>query len=389
MNVGILTHHWLYNFGANLQALATQQCLQSLGHNPVILNYRPPQLVEKYEQLCSETQKQAHAEFRDRYLIETPVCSNSDEVRQEAQAANLQVVVSGSDAVLRIDNTQQREDLNFPNPFWLDWAVRMGMRTGFLAASSMGSNYLSLPSRTRGEMGRLLQEIDHVGVRDRWTKLMLWVCNRQANIHFCPDPVSVFNEVVSDELYPCPANEDYILVSLYKDTRNEQWIRNLIDIAHAEGLKVFSLPHPELELEGPFDRVLRLPMSPLQWYAWLKHAKGYIGVRFHPIMISLVNKVPFVALDQYESALRFRNRYVTRFATALILPWRRNTSKTYDLARRADRVEYCLNRRQYSQKSAESIFDMLKQQWGRTQESSFVDSTHSTFKSVLNQILGS
>ena len=388
MNVGILTHHWLYNFGANLQALSTLRCLQSLGHNPVIINYRPPKLVERYESLVARNQKEAHASFRDKYLIETAICDSVDDVVQAAQSANLQTVLSGSDAVLRLDNSTQREDLNFPNPFWLDWAVDKNLRTGFLAASSMGSNYLSLPFKSRREVGLLLEQLDYVGVRDNWTKFMLSTCNRQADVQFCPDPVSVFNDVVPDDLYPKPSDENYILISLYQDTLTQSWLKEFIEIANSAGLKVFSLPHPELELDGPFDKVLRLPMSPLQWYSWLKHAKGYVGVRFHPIMIAVANQVPFVALDQYETAVRFRYRLVTKMATALALPWRRHTSKTFDLAKRAGKVKYCLNRRMYSKCSPREIWALLAEQLEQPQEADFALSAKARFFHVVNQIVG-
>ena len=386
MKVGILTHHWLYNFGANLQAMATQQCLRSQGHDPVIINYRPPALIERYDSIVSQPQIESHCQFRDQHLIESEVCSNLAEVVEAATKAEVELMLSGSDAVLRINTATDREDLNFPNPFWLDWAVEREMRTGFLAASSMGSNYFSMPMKTRREIGSLLDQIDFIGVRDNWTRFMLSICNKKAKSEFCPDPVSVFNEVVSPELIPSPGDEDYILVSLYKNTVDPAWIEGLVQAANRKGLKVFSLPHPELEVDGPFNEVLKLPMSPLQWYSWLKHAKGYVGVRFHPIMISLANNVPFVALDQYESGLRFQNRYLSKLASVVALPWRRQTSKTFDVTKRANKSEFCLNPRMYRHRSPEDIFNMLEKQRQQTSVNDFPETVNRTFKNVLKQL---
>ena len=386
MKIGILTHHWLYNFGANLQALATQNCLRSMGHDPIIINYRPPKLVERYDKIVSAEQQAAHASFRDKHLIESEVCNNLDDVIRAAEAGGVEGMISGSDAVLRINTTVDREDLNFPNPFWLNWAVDRGMRTGFLAASSMGSNYLSLPGRTRGEVGILLNKIDVIGVRDNWTRWMLSICNRKAEINFCPDPVSVFNDVVPADLYPQQSNEDYVLLSLYQTTVSNSWINEFVKIANENGLKVFSLPHPELQLDGPFDQVLQLPMSPLQWYSWLKHSKGYVGVRFHPIMISLMNQVPFVALDQYEVGLKFNNRWISRLASLVARPWRRHTSKTFDVTRRAGKTVSCLNRKMYGKRSASDVFRLLQQQMNSSSSSEFAQNSNSTFTSFLKQI---
>lgn len=41
MKIGILTFHAVPNFGAALQAFALQSFLQSEGHEPFIIDYRP------------------------------------------------------------------------------------------------------------------------------------------------------------------------------------------------------------------------------------------------------------------------------------------------------------------------------------------------------------
>ena len=387
MKVGILTHHWLYNFGANLQALATVSCLRKLGYKPVILNYRIPELVAKYDAMVTNEQRMAHVDFCNKYLPESEICTDTQTVVQVAKQCQLGAVVSGSDAVLRIDPRSNRDDLGFPNPFWLNWTEHAGInRSGFLATSAMGSNFWDIRRQQRIEMGRATDQLSYIGVRDRWTERMLRLCHGTKTINYCPDPVSVFNDDVDIDS-EAPSNDNYILFSGYKKTVSKDWIKEFVGAANEKGFRVFSLPHPELVVDGSFDQVLKLPMSPIQWWNWLKHSKGYVGVRFHPIMISLVNGTPFVSLDQYQTGLRFKNRFLTKAALPL-RPWFSWLSKTYDIATRSDKVQYCLNPRQYKKKSGKDIFELLHSQMDSSQQNEFVNSTKTIFRSTLQKICG-
>ena len=48
MKIGILTFHCAHNYGAVLQAYATQEHLKSQGHNVTIIDYRPEYLLDPY-----------------------------------------------------------------------------------------------------------------------------------------------------------------------------------------------------------------------------------------------------------------------------------------------------------------------------------------------------
>ena len=115
MKVGIITHHWLGNFGANLQALSTVRVLRSLGHDPIIINYRIPVIAEKYAEQVSSEQLAVHEQFCRDFLPESEVCSDQKTVAEVAAGLNLDAVVSGSDAVLRLTKGSDREDLSFPH----------------------------------------------------------------------------------------------------------------------------------------------------------------------------------------------------------------------------------------------------------------------------------
>ena len=386
MKVGLLTHHWPYNFGANLQAASTQRNLEALGHEVLVLNYRIPALTAKYEGMCSPEQMKAHDDFVGKYMTESEVCVNAQQVIDISKASSLDALVAGSDAILRLDPNSEREDLKFPNPFWLLWCEETGIeRTGFLAASSMGSNFLTLSKKERQAIGHSLQRHRFIGLRDEWTTRMMRLCDKQLPFEFCPDPVSRFNHVFESEIEEVPCDQPYIVISLYGNTVTEDWKKRFVELAHQQDIQVFALPHPEKLTEGPFDKILDYPMTPLEWYNWIRHSQGYVGVRFHPVMVSIVNQVPFVALDIYETGLRFKNRFLTLAAKPL-KRFMRFSSKTFDVTRRAGKQKYCLNTRMYRNTSADEVFRLLREQNNNVEPNSFRTEAAEKYLNALETI---
>ncbi|MDP0498737.1 MAG: polysaccharide pyruvyl transferase family protein [Verrucomicrobiota bacterium JB022] len=391
MKVGILTHHWLANFGANLQALATARALRQLGCEPIIIDYRLPVLEALYRKRVSLDQLQTHEAFCQEYLPLSEVCTSTEEVISVAKSHRLDAVISGSDAVLRLDSKSDREDLTFPNAFWLDWCNEAGIaHTGFIAPSAMGSKYYQLSGRTRRGIRLACQKLDYISTRDRWTQWMLRLCgvpNRA--IHYCPDPTSVLPSLLSSaELKVPEESPPYIIVSLYEDTRPSTWIDDLVSSAHASGYKVFSLPHPEGETRGNFDRILGLPMSPLEWVQWLANASGYVGVRFHPIMLSMVLGVPFVALDTYDVGLKWAGSKLKRKLRHRLNPHTRVMSKTFDLCARAGRERYAFPTYRFNQATPALIMQMLQEQRENPLPSHFYQQRHDLFYKALKTAVG-
>jgi len=390
VKIGIITYHFLYNFGANLQILATIKYLEKLGHQVCVLNYRPPELVEKYRKTVASIQAEAHQQFCDLYLPESPVCENQEALIKFATEAKFDVIISGSDAVLRLWQKNVREDTRFPNPFWLTWTEQVGVkRKGVLAASSMGTNYLTFPKEVRSGIREALKKMNYITIRDRWTKTLLSLISyNQYSLKLCPDPVIMLNEVFAiPEQYSQEAvakRKEYILLSIYKDTVSKQWIKDFIETAHNKGLEVYSLPLPEYEVQGNFDKIIGFPLSPLEWYAWIQNAAAYVGVRFHPIVCALTNQVPFVALDQYEWGIKRRR---DRILTKPLRPLLRFSSKTYDVCWSAKLTKYCLNPVQYNQLSPAQILDLATESINLQSNQSFIADSQESFIKTINKIL--
>lgn len=343
MKIGILTYHWVPNFGANLQALATVSLLKNLGHEPFVINYRPKELIKKFKGSVSKEQIDKHQEFVDEFIPETELCSNLEEVASINKNYQFDVLVSGSDAVFRLDYEKGREDVTFPNPYWLTFALKSQKKI-FLSASSMGTDFIGLDKNIQEGVIGALQNAS-INVRDSWTKKGLHKLDSKLKVNETVDPVFILNENFTiPKEYIFDESKKYILLNLYKSLEKPEWINEFVRISNKNNFDVYVLPNPEDNSFGKeiANRVLDLPIHPFTWYSMIQKASGYLGVRFHPIVTAISNKVPFLAFDTYQTKL-----------------FNRKTSKTFDICKKADGKKYVINRYRMKLLSPKQAFRLL------------------------------
>lgn len=351
MNIGLITHHWVPNFGANLQALASVSYLKSLGHTVSVINYRPRDMVKVYEGKVSIDQRGLHNDFIKEYFNLTGVIECQEELEDKLSDYKFDVVLSGSDALFRLNEKKNREDLNFPNPFWLKWSFEKSLNIkerGFISVSNMGNDFGKLASPTQEGISELMTKFPVISVRDKWTKKSLLELNPELNIKVTIDPVFLL-----DDYFDIPRehdvleNDKYFLISTYRFVTNEGWIKSFVKESHKMGYKVYALPHPEGHVisEESVDKLLDFPIHPLKWLSYITQASGYVGVRFHPIVISLSNGVPFVSLDTYQKSIFGAKK-----------------SKTYDICDKLGMSRYCLGRVKRKLYSPHKVVSLLMEQ---------------------------
>ena len=202
---------------------------------------------------------------------------------------------------------------------------------------------------------------------------MVWWFNKgRGKSLICSDPVNLLNEVYSlpDEMTEESQkhSKQYILLSFFKGMVSDLWLQDFIEIAHKQNLYVYSLPLPEQVVDVAVDKVIGLPLSPLEWFAWIQNAAGYVGVRFHAAVSAITNGVPFVAFDNYE--------------------WRsvRITSKTYDLCKQAGVPEFCFNKRLRERLTPQQAFNLLFSDKQKTVKR-YALRANKTVKDMLPQLL--
>ena len=101
MKIGILTYHFVSNFGANLQTLSTYGYFQKSAHTPIIINWVPKDLEDYYNKVVPKEQNEAFHQFaKKNYINISRICRNSKDIAKVMDEEKIDLVVIGSDAVL-------------------------------------------------------------------------------------------------------------------------------------------------------------------------------------------------------------------------------------------------------------------------------------------------
>ena len=325
MNIGLLTYHWVPNFGANLQALSTYSYIENAGHTPVILNWIPEDLEKDYQKKVQKEQVNAHKEFAKLHFKSiTPICRTAIEVAKAIDEYDIDLVVIGSDAVFTMVPFMKRfhlskrsfikyekpfQDSRFPNPYWgnfLDY-VRHPVKVAGLSVSAQNTHFKAIIERKK-EMRDSLSHFSYLSVRDVWTQKMVSFLTQKKEVPtITPDPVFAFEQNVHYEGYKNKLYSSlgkYVLISLTPPNYNEKWILELENLFNSAGVKLIGLPQTNKSFRSPLKENLSFPIDPLDWYQLIKNSQGYIGELMHPVLVSLHNAVPVFVFDKYGFTLK-------------------------------------------------------------------------------------
>lgn len=325
----ILTHFAVPNFGANLQAWATARALSSRGFSPHFVDFRPEELEQKYAKSVSEAQRAAHTAFVAEHLTVTAPVASQEAFEALCASAPADLYLTGSDAVFRLAPDSRREDLRFPNPYWLVGAAGVDGAAACkvsVAPSAMGCALSEFPESTRQKMRAALDDFAHVSARDSWTAGQIAAIGYKGAVTEVPDPVFSLAPVLRGLRDKRASGRPYIALCT-QGRKPRAWVEAFTRKAAAAGYDTLALPTPEGRLDEGTTRRANLPLSPLDWAALIAGAEGYVGGRFHPVVISLATGNAAVALDLYHRH-----------------PFERARSKTWQIMRRFNTSQACHSR---------------------------------------------
>ncbi len=306
MKIGILTFHLPTNFGANLQAFASSRYFTSLGHEVRVLNYaRPADLDNRLK--TNEIQLRAHREFVNNQLPLTRQVTNADQLKQLVKEEGIELLVIGADAVWRL--------LNDENIYFAQWLFEepdlAHIPVVAMSAAHMGNGFDSLNTEHRETLSGCLRKFSYLTVRDEWTRHVINrdLFNGQPFVErINPDPVFTLS-IDEGEQWKNYAEQPkgYVAVTLPRNWKagrkqgleHQLWFLRLKRSVHRRGLRLIELPLPEGASGMSFDFTLPYPISPVQWFLWLRNAKYFIGLRFHSIVSCIASGTPFFSYDSY------------------------------------------------------------------------------------------
>lgn len=403
MKIGLIAYPTVCNFGANLQILSTLEYFRKRNIDIEIINWTPYSLEEGYKKGTPEVQRKAHQDFWDKYYVMSPLCRTAEDVAKVIVKDCITGVIVGSDAVAQhhpfvdrilfpskriIQFLTYSEDRMFPNVFWgtfqdyLDNKIPMAV----MSASCQNSPYRLFGRKVKKQMAQRIKNYNYLSVRDIWTqKLYSYVTCGKIVPEVTPDPVFAFNynvdyipsraEIINRFSLP----QKYILLSFNTKMRiNRDWIRSFQAIAHDNGYKCVSLTYPNCILfDDLADMCIKIPLSPLDWYAIIKYSGGYVGNNMHPIVVSIHNSVPFFCFDNYG---------VTRFR----LFYNKESSKIYDILKRAGMVNSRANVTTFSSKipKPSDVFGHIKN-FDTDKCNNFAQSWYNVYLKMMDSIVDS
>lgn len=327
MKIGILTYHFVSNFGANLQTLSTFCYLNKSGHIPIIINWIPEDLENYYETVVPKEQNDAFHRFaKNHYTSLSRICRNSNDIAKVIDEEKIDMVIIGSDAVLTYVPIIKRIrlsrkgiifvkpyiDSDFPNAFWGDFLLytRRDIKLVLMSASAQNTKYSAILFHKK-KFQQALRKFSYISVRDIWTKKMIaYLTDNNLNVKITPDPVFAFNYNVECQFskdyiikkYALPKN--YALLSITNDTIGEDWKKDLYKEFSKNGITLYELPQANKKNKHVLPHFLTFPIDPIEWYCLIKYSKGYIGELMHPILVALHNSIPVYAIDTYGFPLK-------------------------------------------------------------------------------------
>lgn len=295
MRALVHTHCIIPNYGANLQAVATSLILKRLGVEPVYADLRSKSYTQLFERSVTLSQRTLHEKFVLANVQVTEPLPNADKYFEFLRNNNFDVFVTGSDAVFKLDlqRAPYEPESAYPNPFWLHGVS--GKKIA-IAPSAMGANLKSnIEKNCIKSMRANLNSFNYISCRDKWTYRQLQSLGCQPDL--ISDPVT-YLPLLDQRYCRQVCDRTYVVVSI-PNFFSRSWIAKLTHNFISMGIDVIDIGTPERPT---------ISLDPLEWYKLIAGSIGYIGSRFHPLVIAASHGVPVYSLDQYARSVLSRRR---------------------------------------------------------------------------------
>ena len=303
--IGIITFLHNDNYGSMLQAWALQRTVASLGHEPVLLNYRPsskeklrnlltsgnsPRLIleglRKRAVRGSEAEAAAKHAALELFLKEqTPATAPcADRAALRSAAAGCGMLIAGSDQIW---------SPVWLNPaYFLDFAPADTPRVAY--APSLGVSALPDGRKAR-RMAALLKPFARLSAREEEGAAILARLTGR-DVPVLPDPVFLLaREEWAAFAEPRPQAQPYLLC-YFIGNRADYWDA-VRQEAEARSLTPVVLPVTAEAFAQPYEKLGGL--SPQQWIGALAGASQIVTDSFHGAAFAALLGIPCTILRRY------------------------------------------------------------------------------------------
>ena len=281
MKVGVITLSCAYNYGAVLQAYATQQFLTWSGHDAVLIDYVTERYQIDNEDFVYKSTVRWRKNFLTRFLwkhtkhrneeicrdffrefVETHIPKTKEYLSNAELKSDLpdcQAFVSGSDQIWNTDFSWDRQpDL----PFFLDFVPDGRKRVAY--SSSFGECHMepATKERVRG----LLSRYDAIAVRESSGKDLVEELGLSAKVVLDPTMLcnrKIWEELAADRL----VDQEYVL--LFQINPNKELIRSARQFAASKNLKLILLSASPAHKRNLGRSAIYMPKVE-QWLSYFK-----------------------------------------------------------------------------------------------------------------------
>lgn len=311
--IGIITYHFVPNYGAAMQAWALQQVLEQLGHEPFFIDYRPSHLTTggcfrwpsdawsrranlviaylkvmslKNALLGDGGKRKQFEDFHASFLNFGPrVYRTAQELRDHPPEAD--AYICGSDQIWNAS-----EQFGLDPAYFLDFGSDEVRKIAY--AASFGRP--TIDPRFEDETLDLIKHLGAVSVREEsGAKLVREKCHCEAA--WVPDPTLLLGGDYPEAVLP-KEGEDFIFSYTL---RSRELVADLeSSMSRITGLNLIS--PSTLQASG-----CQAP-GPLEWLGYLKGARYVITNSYHGTLFSIIFKKPFVFVGLSGAKAGFNER---------------------------------------------------------------------------------
>lgn len=308
-NIGIITFHFAYNFGSNLQAYALKFLLENRGYSVKILNFiyekdfnqyrlfRVDSYLKRPKSFMTDilfynknkVRKNNFELFAEKYLNLTQKKYYNYEEMKELNS-EFDIFICGSDQIWNLDCTQGVEPayfLKFVNKDKLKIAYAPS-----LAHVKFAKNYDE-------DLKKAINDLDYISVREESTLPLIQPLTEK-KVSVVLDPTLLLDQKDYELIIDQNKNEsEYIFV--YMLEYSVELVKYCNEFSSKKGIKVIYIANnkfSEIKGENAFG------IGPDKFLKYIKEAKYVITNSFHATVFSIIFNKKFVTFTTKRSSSR-------------------------------------------------------------------------------------
>lgn len=294
MKIGVLTFHWATNYGAVLQCLALQRYLEDMGHNVVVINYKPKVFDISVFDLfklrsirypflfCKHYLKESRlSNFRNQYLNLSPRFISQNQLRE---LNDFDALFSGSDQILNPYFTLNGEGI--PTSAYFLNNMKCGRRIGY--AVSFGC--VDYPANALLYAKKWINNFDALSVRENSGIHIINQLMYSSQSIIVPDPTLLQGKSFFQQFVSSCIKDDYCYIYLLHGAKIQKSIFKTLNVK---------------------SRFCRNSEKVETWLSDIANAKFVITNSYHGMIMAILFNRQFVVITNEGIHSGMNDRFVT------------------------------------------------------------------------------